>query len=386
MTMGGLGVACAGLTRALAAEGTDVTCILPRQLPGDMPRVRFVSAALGDVTVVGVNSLLSPYMTHHEYSALRDSSSFEMYGKSLMHEVYRYAANAARIAQEEPHDVIHAHDWLTFQAGIIAKQLSGKPLVLHVHATEFDRTGGNGVNQQVYDIERAGMQQADAVIAVSQYTKEKLIHHYGISEQKIHVVHNAIDETPKISFEPGDIKRGKKLVLFLGRITLQKGPDWFLYVARRVLEYYPDALFVMAGSGDMERTIIESAVDLGISDKVIFTGFLRGDDIARAYRMADLYVMPSVSEPFGLTPLESLMQGTPVLISKQSGVSEVLSHCLKVDFWDVDEMANQIVSVLRYSALHSTLRTHGFQEVRQLTWDGAARKCINVYHQLARSL
>jgi glycosyltransferase involved in cell wall biosynthesis len=302
----------------------------------------------------------------------------KIYGKNLFQEVERYAKKAELIAQSEDYDVIHAHDWMTYKAGMRAKMISKKPLVVHVHATEFDRTGGLGVNQAVYDIEREGMHAADAIVAVSKFTKDKIVEHYGVTPDKIHVVHNAVEQRDINELK----KKGDKIVLFLGRITLQKGPDYFLYAAKRALEADPHIKFVIAGKGDMSPFIIEKAAELGISDKILFAGFLRGPDIDRAYRMADLYVMPSVSEPFGITPLESMSNGTPVLISKQSGVSEVISNCLKVDFWDVDDIANKMVSVLRYDILQESLTENGHFEVKKFNWDDSARKCISVYNKV----
>jgi glycosyltransferase involved in cell wall biosynthesis len=252
-----------------------------------------------------------------------------------------------------------------------------------VHATEFDRTGGNGVNQVVYNLERQGMHLADSIIAVSNFTKNKIVEHYGINPDKVQVVYNAIEFNGNhFSHEHFGIKKGNKVVLFMGRITLQKGPDYFLYAAKRVLEVDPNVRFIIAGSGDMATRMIEKAAELGIADKVLFAGFLRGPDIDKAYQMADLFVMPSVSEPFGLTPLEAMRNKTPVLISKQSGVSEVINNCLKVDFWDIDKMANQIIGTLKYQEAHDSLRENGFCEVQKFNWDEPARKCIDIYRKV----
>jgi glycosyltransferase involved in cell wall biosynthesis len=251
-----------------------------------------------------------------------------------------------------------------------------------VHATEFDRTGGHGVNQYVYDIEKKGMQYADRVIAVSNYTKQKIIEQYGIPAGKIEVVHNAVDFGGKCSF---DIRKNEKVVLFLGRLTLQKGPDYFIEAAKKVLDYDPDVKFIIAGSGDMENKLVDRVAQLGIGNKVLFAGFVTGADVDRAYQTADLYVMPSVSEPFGLTPLEALRNNVPVIISKQSGVSEILKNALKVDFWDVDELANKILTVLNYRALHHELREHGALEVKTFNWNVPADKCISIYNDLIAS-
>ena len=303
------------------------------------------------------------------------------YSSSLIEEVKRYAENAYEIAEGEDFEVIHAHDWLTYEAGIIAKEVSKKPLVVHVHATEWDRTGGNGVNSVVYEIEKRGMEKADLIIAVSNFTKEKIVKYYGINSNKIVVVHNAVEKFADRSYD-FPIKENKKIVLFLGRITIQKGPDYFIYMSKIVSEHIKDVKFVVVGDGDMKRFMIDKAGEMGILDKYLFTGFLRGEDIQKAYQIADVYVMPSVSEPFGITPLESIANGTPSLISKQSGVSEVVGHALKTDFWDVEEMANKIICLLKYKELLSCLRENGLREVKKFNWDNVADKCIELYKQV----
>jgi glycosyltransferase involved in cell wall biosynthesis len=296
-------------------------------------------------------------------------------------EVHRYARLAVQIALAERFDVIHAHDWMTYAAGIAVAAATGKPLVVHIHSTEFDRSGEH-VNQMIYDIERQGMHAADKVIAVSYLTRGMVMKRYGLPGEKVEVVYNAIDKNgSEYSEPPPPIRRDEKIVLFLGRITMQKGPEYFLMAAKKVLEYEPNTRFIMAGSGDMIRRSIELSAELGIGHKVMFPGFLRGDDVTRVYQMADLYVMPSVSEPFGIAPLEALANDVPVLISKQSGVSEILTHVLKVDFWDVREMANKIIAILRHPPLRATLKEHGTFEVRQLTWKESAQDCIDVYQK-----
>ncbi len=300
------------------------------------------------------------------------------YGSDLFGDAHRYARLVAALGLTEKFDVIHAHDWLTYQAGLLLKQLTGKPLVCHIHATEFDRSGEN-INQGVYDIERAGMQGADRVIAVSRLTKAIVHARYGVPDSKIDVVYNGVAQHDAQPMSGAAIERDERIVLFLGRITMQKGPEYFIQAAKRVLEKDDKVKFVVAGSGDMAVRMIEHAASIGIGHKVLFTGFLRGRDVDRVYQMADCYVMPSVSEPFGIAPLEAMRNDVPVIVSKQSGVSEVLTHCLKVDFWDTDEMANKIVAVLRYPPLGQTLREHGRFELRGLNWDGAAEKCVKVY-------
>jgi glycosyltransferase involved in cell wall biosynthesis len=270
---------------------------------------------------------------------------------------------------------------MTYPAGIAVAAVTGKPLVVHVHSTEFDRSGEH-VNQMIYDIERAGMERADKIIAVSYFTRNIIITRYGIPAHKVEVVHNGVEQTGGWSLASTGIRRHEKLVLFLGRITMQKGPEYFLRAAKKVLAVMDNVKFVMAGSGDLMHRSICLAAELGIGHKVLFTGFLRGDEVRQIYRMADLYVMPSVSEPFGIAPLEALEHDVPVIISKQSGVSEVLNSALKVDFWDVDEIANKIVAVLKYPALQMTLRDHGNFEVRKLRWKDSARKCARIYEEM----
>lgn len=385
---GGLGTACLGLTKGLSRRNVDIVFVLPKKVDIN---VDFLKMVYGDDNVpistqYFVNSLLQGYATSESYeeclsSELKRSS---IYASNLSEEVERYGIVGGQIAEKEDFDIIHAHDWLTYKAGIAAKKVSGKQLVIHVHATEFDRGGGNGVNQYVYEIEKQGMEEADKIIAVSNFTKQKIIKHYGISADKIAVVHNAVEFEDYVVEEMHELKRSKKIVLFLGRLTLQKGPDYFVNTAKKVLEYYPDVVFVVAGSGDMENAIIRKVAEMGMSDKFIFAGFVRGKEVKKMYQMADLYIMPSVSEPFGITPLESIRLGTPALISHQSGVSEVVTNCLKTDFWDTDEMANKIVSVLKHQALHNTLKENGQKEVEKITWDEPATRCIDIYNKMLK--
>jgi len=390
---GGLGVACHGLTKSMTTKGTAITFVIPKApfLHADS-HVNVIVANnlyLDNVNVKEVDSLLAPYLSSAEYEerlykmALlkqgdHENPDIHLYGNDIFEEVYRYADKAKLISKHENFDIIHAHDWMTYKAGMAAKEITGKPLVVHVHATDFDRTGGHP-NQDVYDLEREGMHAADKVIAVSNFTKNLVVKHYGVPADKVEVVHNGVEFSDNLV---DSVKMSEKLVLFLGRLTLQKGPDYFLYAARKVLEQMPDVKFVVAGKGDMEPFLIDKAAELGIGDKVLFTGFLKGADIDRAYKMADLYVMPSVSEPFGITPLEAMRNNTPVIISKQSGVSEVVSHCLKVDFWDIDELTDKMVAVLKYPPLKKSLAENAQNEVQHLTWDTAADKCLNIYRNV----
>jgi glycogen(starch) synthase len=299
------------------------------------------------------------------------------YSGDLLGMADRYARFAVDATRGVEFDVIHAHDWLTYPAGLAIAKLSGKPLVVHVHSTEFDRSGEHP-NQQIYNIERRGMHGATRAIAVSMLTKNVCVNRYGVQAAKIDVVYNGVDLDPAAAgVQP--IHSKDKIVLYFGRITMQKGPEYFIQAAKKVLEYMDDVKFVVAGSGDQAQRMIEMAASMGIGNKVLFTGFLRGRDIARVFAMADLYVMPSVSEPFGIAPLEAMSHNVPVLISKSSGVSEVLMHALKVDFWDIEDMADKIIAVLRHPPLSRQLVEHGAFEIRGINWDGAATRTIRVY-------
>ncbi len=407
---GGLGTACYGLTKALDQLGINVIFCLPKTVESDYtlhvklltPSSQLSAATLNlselkNVTFRTIKSPLQPYSTPDIYQrrieeTLRQKRGIHggnvdsafiggtHYGGNMYDEVHRYAAVAAELAASEQFDVVHAHDWMTYPAGIAVAAISGKPLIVHVHSTEFDRSGEN-VNQMIYDIERRGMEHADKVIAVSHFTRSVIISRYGISGEKVEVVYNSVQRNGNNNWTLAEsgIKKDEKIVLFLGRITMQKGPEYFLQAAKKVLEVMDNVKFVMAGSGDLMHRSIEMAAGLGIGQKVLFTGFLRGEDVRKIYEMADLYVMPSVSEPFGIAPLEALNNDVPVIISKQSGVSEVLAHALKVDFWDVNEIANKIIAVLKYPPLGVTLRNYGNSEVRKLRWKDSAQKCLKIY-------
>lgn len=384
---GGLGTACLGLTRALSRSNVGLLFVLPKKvnLSADYLKFLFADVDLNNFNIEQVPGLLYPYITSDGYTKMREEAASKVYGRNLLEEVKLYGERAAKIARKNKFDIIHAHDWLAFPAGIKAKKISGKPLVVHIHATEFDRTGGNGVNQNVYNIEREGMHYADGIITVSSRVKNMIMQHYGVPGKKIQVVHNGIDLT-EFHGVPAGLEAlragGNRIVLFLGRITLQKGPDYFIHMAKKVLEHTPNVYFVVSGSGDMEHQMMRLAASYGISDRIIYAGFARGRDVEALYKGADIYVMPSVSEPFGLTPLESMANGTPVLMSKQSGVSEVVSHALKTHFWDIDEMASQLITLLQNDSLAKTLSERGFEEVKHINWDKAAAKCVNFYEQL----
>ena len=400
---GGLGVACLGLSRALSGKDVDLVFVMPKRLPSGVPFARFVSANIDRLAhepmppassvAYTINSPLAPYDSSQSYVRREDGLYYKngvlVYGSDLVSEARRYAHLGGAIARREPHDLIYAHDWLSSGAGSIAKQISHRPLITHIHSTEFDRTGGEHIDQNIYDLERAGMHAADRVVAVSGRTKQTIVDRYDFPDHKVHVVWNGIDETTAPPAHENALvqlsalkKAGYKLVLFMGRITIQKGPDYFVHAAKRVLERDPDVIFVLAGSGDMERQMIHLAASLGIGDKVLFPGFLRGHRQHEAYALADLFVLPSVSEPFGLTALEAMRTGTPVIVSKQCGVAEAVHTVLKVDFWDVEKMASLMLSVLESSTLHNELREKGIAEAATLTWDRAALEIRNIMDSL----
>jgi glycosyltransferase involved in cell wall biosynthesis len=409
---GGLGTACYGLTKGLAKHQVDVLFVMPRATGDEDQRTaRILSASdvemftnITDISTfwqrinfLEIGSNLIPYIGPEEFEKIVNDSlkagenhttiSFRnkyrfsgKYGSNLMEEVARYAIVAASIATQQTFDVIHAHDWLTYAAGVAAKRASSKPLVVHVHATEFDRSGEN-INQTVYEIERMGMQAADCVITVSNLTRNTVITKYGVDPAKVVTVYNAVDFD---NFSESSETRGvkEKVVTFLGRVTFQKGPEYFIEAAGKVLKNYTDVRFVMAGSGDMLNRSIRRVAKLGIATHFHFTGFLRGADVQRMFSHSDVYVMPSVSEPFGISPLEAMRSNVPTIISKQSGVAEVLNYAIKVDFWDVNALADAMYGLLAYPALSRMAIRCGLEEVNALKWDDAARHVVEVYKKL----
>ncbi len=388
---GGLGIVCYELTKALSALGVRTLYVMPtgpRNLKADFVDLLIASNLFQDrnVQVQGLNVLLTPYVTSQKYSAWRESITLpekkEVYSKDLFLEVQRFAQLAREIAKTRRFDLIHAHDWPTFPAAIAAKEVSGKPLIVHIHATEFDRSGGLGVNPYVYQVEREGMLRADVVITVSEKIKNTCTYKYGVEPEKIRVVHNAVRKDEVGRRFTSLIKRNDKVVLFLGRVTLQKGPDYFIEAARKVLDVDKNVKFVMAGTGDMLPRMIERVAELGMGKHFIFPGFVNREEAAKLYQLADVFVMPSVSEPFGITPLEAMVHETPVIISKQSGVAEVIHNCLKIDFWDVDELAEKILAVLHFKELHRTLKKHARTEVETLDWSKPAEKCLAIYREV----
>jgi len=414
---GGLGTACYGLTKGMShLPDLDVIFVVPKAYGDeDQSMIRLVGA--NNVKVkerklnlshfkkqldyIEVDSKLVPYvdpeefwkLTTYEVSGIKKYVQVNeegyinftgKYGKDLLKEIYNYAIVANVIAQDYEFDVIHAHDWLAYPAGIAAKEASGKPLVIHVHATDFDRSGGN-VNPTVFDIERKGMIAADKIITVSNLTRDTVIHKYGIPAEKVVTVYNAVDplkDDLKNVFKKG-VK--EKLVTFLGRITHQKGPEYFVEAANLVLQKMDNVRFVMAGSGDMMEKMIRRAAELKITHKFHFTGFLRGPEVFSMLSLSDLYIMPSVSEPFGISPLEAMQSNVPVIISRQSGVAEILTYAIKVNYWDVHAMADAIYGVLNYPALSSMFKKYGKQEVDNLKWENSALKVKEVYESVINS-
>ncbi len=407
---GGLGTACYELTRTLSRHGNVITFVVPRaEKQAKKSPVHLVAAAgvplpypssveefFQSLNLKTADSILRPYLTEEDYPlVLRDATGggtkkdqpgvtppTSHYGKNLMAEVARYSEIGEELALKEEFDIIHAHDWMTFLAAIRAKRATGKPMVAHIHAVEYDRSG-DSPNTGIFEIEKMGMEAADHVIAVSHYTRNLILSQYGIPPEKVSVVHNAVSrrQATRVYHVPHD--RKKKTVLFLGRITSQKGPDYFIEAAARVLEKTPDVMFVMAGAGDMLPRMIERVGELRLGTHFHFTGFLQGHDVERMYAMSDLYVMPSVSEPFGLSPLEAMIYDVPVVLSKQAGVTEIMPHALTVDFWNVDDIANKILAVLNYPALSRELLRNGRKALRSIRWEVAAERIQLIYNKLA---
>ena len=415
---GGLGTACYGIVKGLAHNGVQTMFVMPSasgdedrsaadiinasEIPVEVSSTMNVDDFLDKVQFVHIGTNMVPYLDPAEFHSLveedrkRQVRDFSIhygqtykfsgkYGSNLMEEVARYAMVGGTIAMTHKgdFDVIHAHDWLTYMAGIAAKRLSGKPLVVHVHATSFDRSSDNNIDTRVYDIEKRGMEAADRVITVSDLTRNIVITKYGIDPSKVVTVHNAVDFSGRSEIQ---VERGvkEKVVTFLGRITFQKGPEYFIEAAAKVLKRCDNVRFVMAGSGDMMNRSIRQVARLGISDRFHFTGFLRGNEVQKMFALSDVYVMPSVSEPFGISPLEAMRSGVPSVISRQSGAAEVLKYAFKVDFWDVDAMADEIYALLQYPALADFASKYGYDEVNTLKWNNAAAKIKSVYESVVK--
>ena len=411
---GGLGTACYGIVKGLAYNGVDSIFVMPSASGDEDKSVDIINASdvavdtvstsvdefLDRVKFVHIGTNMVPYVNPEEFSELvsserkREVKDFRVqdgqkyrfsgkYGANLMEEVARYAMVGGTIAMQhrDEFDVIHAHDWLTYLAGIAAKELTGKPLVVHVHATSYDRGSEDQIDTRVLGIERRGMLAADKVVTVSDLTRNIVINKYGIDPSKVVTVHNAVDFSGRENIH---VERGvsDKVVTFLGRITFQKGPEYFIEAAAKVLKRTEHVRFVMAGSGDMMNRFIRHVARLGISDRFHFTGFLRGDDVQKMFALSDVYIMPSVSEPFGISPLEAMRTGVPSIISKQSGAAEVLNYAFKVDFWDVDAIADKIYALLKYPALSDFSARVGYDEVNTLKWNNATAKLKAVYESI----
>ena len=410
---GGLGTACYGLTKGLSHfENIETLFVIPKAYGDeDQSKAKIINA--GDIIIseketdfkeffkkinfIEVGSNIIPYTSPEEYERLTSEArsskkkfvnttfsgklSFSGgYGLSLYQEIANYAVIASIIGAEYKFDIIHAHDWLTFPAGMAAKNISGKPLVIHVHATEFDRSGAN-INPEVYQIEKNGMEAADKIIAVSNLTRKTIIEKYNINPDKVFTVYNAVE--PVLKKDYGSHKTIKdRIVTFLGRITLQKGPEYFIEAAYEVLQRMDNVRFVMGGSGELLDRMIKRIASLKIGEKFHFTGFLKGDDVYQLYSLSNVYVMPSVSEPFGISPLEAMQSNVPVIISRQSGVSEILKHTIKIDFWDIHAMADAIYGILNYDGLVNMFKKHAREEVDNLKWENTAFKVKQIYDSL----
>lgn len=387
---GGLATATLGLVKGLLNRGTEVTLVVPFSLSAatDVPNLRLVSAAdpHPGFRAIRVDSPLAPYAGAEAYQVLSERAATgtrggAVYGTNLFEEVERYAQIAEAIAREEPHDLIDTHDWITFEAGRRARAVSGKPLVAHIHATEYDRCGGPG-NPEIHRREALGMLLADRVVSNSAMLKRQVVERYAIPTDKIDVVHFGIDADHEAApLDDVPVTQGRPTVLFLGRVTRQKGPEYFVEVARRVADHVPDVEFILAGTGDLLPRVIERAVELDLAERMHFAGAVKGQEVDRLYRAADVCVMPSVSEPLGLVALESLRSGTPCIIPKTAGVAEVLRHAMRVDYWDVDDTADKVIGVLGYATLWEELSQSGLAEVRdpRLGLDEAARRTGAAY-------
>ncbi len=402
--LGGLGTASYGLTKGMYNNGDmEITFVIPKPW-GDEEKgfANIVGAnctpvAWRDVNYDYVQNRIGKVMSPELYYALRDHiyadfnymrlndlGCIEFSGKypdNLIEEINNYSIVAGVIARTIPCDIIHSHDWLTYPAGIHAKNVTGKPLVIHVHATDFDRSRGN-VNPTVFAIEKDGMENADHIMTVSELTRRTVIDKYGISPDKVTTVHNAVIPLSDELLNLPRREKKDKVITFLGRITMQKGPEYFVEAAAKVLQKNKHVRFVMAGSGDMMDAMIRLAAKRNIADRFHFTGFLRGKQVYEMLADSDVYVMPSVSEPFGISPLEAMEMGVPSIISKQSGCAEILDNVIKTDYWDIDAMADAMHALTTYPALHRELRDRGIEEIHGITWEKAGKKVIDIYKRV----
>jgi glycosyltransferase involved in cell wall biosynthesis len=408
---GGLGTACYGIVKGLSeCQDVHITFVIPKSQGNEhvANNLQLISADqvnIGremqpcdfgvNISFLQVQSRLVPYLTPEIFSEqiqkLPTKDEFSenkplgtrikfsgKYGPNLFDEINNYALVAKTIASENHFELIHAHDWLTFPAAVAAKQISGKPLIIHVHSTDFDRSGG-AINPDIFAIEKQGMDEADKIIVVSNRIKNRLTEQYNIPADKIITIYNGIETQTEKSVEPRRHPNKKKIVTFLGRITIQKGPEYFVDVARMIIHRMKNVHFVMAGNGEMRNKIIELSAKYGISNRFHFTGFLNGTEVTEMLHQSDLFIMPSVSEPFGIVPLEAMQANVPVIISLQSGVSEVIKNVIKTDFWDVHAMADAVHGILNHKKLRKTLIAEGKQEVSLLNWNIPANKIKQVY-------
>jgi len=368
---GGLGVACQGIVESLVDAGEEVTLVLPKIMKPDSVTDYFSTPKGNRYRVVFISSKLTPYA----------SVPGNDYQGNLVNDVYTYGNMVETALLDSDFHIIHIHDWLTVPAGIALKERFNIPLVMHIHSSEYDRTGGGSENKAVMEIEKKGLEKADKVIAVSGYTGNLIKERYGIRKDKISVVHNGIQSVGgKGEYE--EFLGKAPMILFVGRLTIQKGPEFFVRLAERVLKREPEAVFVMVGDGDMYRSLLEYSAFSQLSGSVLFAGFLRGKAKESMFKRADVFVMPSVSEPFGLVALEAARYGVPVIISKTSGVAEVLPSAVTVDFWDTDLMTDAIVDLLEKrdsNVLGEKLK----REVEQLTWVNAVEKIRQIYKELS---
>ncbi len=379
---GGLGVVCLQLCKALAKQNVDIEFILPYEADHGIDFMSVTAA-----TPQGVASVIRSGIAYDSYKYIKEDGSEEWLNIYDQQELYEKSVE--RLIDGREFDIVHAHDWLTARAGMRVKEKRGCPLIIHVHSIESDRSGGNGGNPLVLEIEEMAMHMADRIMAVSQHTKNCIVRDYGVPADKIEVVHNSIESSDIVPLDTNNTYRyleamraqGYRVVTNVGRLTIQKGLPNLLRAAKEVVQRAPKTLFLIVGSGEQYYELIELAADLGIGANVFFTGFLRGKQWRDAFAISDLFVMPSISEPFGLTPLEAVVYGTPSIVSRQSGVSEVFKNCLKVDFWDVKEMANQITSVVQNDELRDTLTMNAQIECQNFSWENASKKVVAVYNQ-----
>lgn len=403
--LGGLGTASYGLIKGMSLQpDMDITFVMPKPRGDeDQSFLKIIGTSntpivWRDVPYDYVSQRLSKFMNPQMYYNLRDHiyddfsyrnvndlGCLEFSGRypdNLLEEINNYSIVAGVIARTVEFDVIHAHDWLTYPAGIHSKMISGKPLVIHVHATDYDRSRGN-VNPDVYGIEKNGMDHADHIITVSNLTRQTVIEKYNQDPAKVTTVHNAVEPLSKEILSIPD-KRGvkDKVVTFLGRITMQKGPEYFVEAAAKVLQRTDNVRFVMAGSGDMMNKMIRLAASRNISDRFHFTGFMKGKQVYEIFKASDVYIMPSVSEPFGISPLEAMQCGVPSIISKQSGCAEILDYAVKVDYWDIEAIADAIYGLISYPKLHEFLKDEGLKEVNNIKWEYAGQKVRRIYDQV----